>query len=77
MEIYCSQLGMLIDFSYCMTMNDGLPCRNAIGCWKERIDIVAVLKERFSDKELQKVFGTLPKSKIERIIDGIKKIDQS
>jgi len=77
MEIYCSQLGMMIEFSYCITMNEGLPCRNTIGCWQERIDIIALLKERFTADELQKVFGTLPKSKIDRIIDGITKTGKS
>jgi len=73
MEIYCTQLGMLTELSYCITMNEGMPCRNALGCWKERIDIVALLQERFSDEDLKKVFGNLPKSKIDRIIESITK----
>jgi hypothetical protein len=72
-NIYCNQLGMIIEFSYCISMNENLPCRNIIGCWKERIDIIAFLRENFTDEELKKVFSGQPKSRIERIIESVKK----
>jgi hypothetical protein len=75
MDIYCGQLGMLIEFSYCTSMNDGLPCRNIIGCWKERTDILAFLKEKFTDEELRKIFSGPPKSRVDRIIESIDKKD--
>ncbi len=74
MEIYCSQLGMLIGFSYCVSMNDGLPCRNSIDCWKERLDIVAFIKAKYSDAELKKVFGSLPKTRLDRIMEMIREV---
>jgi hypothetical protein len=70
MEIYCTQLGMVIGITYCISVNDGLPCRNTIGCWEHRVDIYVLLKERFTQNDLKKVFGNLPKSKIERIIES-------
>jgi hypothetical protein len=70
MEIYCTQLGMVIDINYCISVNDGLPCRNTIGCWQSRTDIYAFLKEKFTEDDLKKVFSNLPKSKIERIIES-------
>jgi hypothetical protein len=54
-------------------MNENLPCRNVLGCWKERMDIIALLREKFTDEELKKVFSSPPKSRIERIILSIKK----
>jgi len=66
---------MLIEFSYCTSMNEGLPCRNVIGCWKGRTDIIAFLKENFSDEELRKVFDSPTKSRIDRIVESIKKQD--
>jgi len=75
MDIYCNQLGMLIEFSYCTSMNEGLPCRNIIGCWKGRTDIISLLREKFSDEELKKAFSGPPKSRIERIVESIKKAD--
>ena len=71
MDIYCTQLGMVIEISYCFSANDKLPCRNTIGCWQERSDIMALLKARFTDDQLRKVFGNLPKSKLERIAESI------
>ena len=73
MNIYCPQLGMLIEFSYCTSMNEGLPCRNIVGCWQTRTDIIAFLKKKFTCEELRKVFGGLPKSRIDRIIETIEK----
>jgi hypothetical protein len=54
-------------------MNDALPCKNIIGCWKDRTDIFRILQERFSKEELIKAFGEPPKSRIERIIDSVPK----
>jgi hypothetical protein len=76
MEIYCLQLGMLVEFSYCTSMNDNLPCRNILGCWKHRGDIISILREKFSDEELKKVFSAPPKTRIERIIESIEKEDE-
>jgi hypothetical protein len=71
MTIYCSQLGMVLNISYCFSANEGLPCRNTIGCWQERTDIVAMLNERFTKDEIEKAFSGLPKSRIQRIIESI------
>ena len=71
MDVYCTQLGMVAEFSYCISVNEGLPCRNTIGCWKERIDIYQFLKERFTQEELGKALGGLPKSRIEKIMEGL------
>ncbi len=54
-------------------MNEGLPCRNIIGCWKSRTDIMAFLKEHFSDADLKKIFAGPAKTRIDRIIESIKK----
>jgi hypothetical protein len=66
---------MLIEFSYCTAMNTGLPCRNIIGCWKTRMDILTFLRETFTEDQLKKVFSGVPKSRIERIIDSLNKND--
>ena len=77
MNIYCNQLGMLIEFTYCTSMNEGLPCRNIIGCWKERTDIVSFLRKNFSDDQLKKVFPGPPKSRVERIIESMENKGQN
>jgi len=72
MTIYCIQMGMLLEFSYCTEVNAGLPCRNIIGCWRGRMDILSFLQERFSPDQLKQIFGGPPKSRIDRIIEGIR-----
>jgi hypothetical protein len=53
-------------------MNEELPCRSIVGCWKEKMDIITLLKGKFTEDELQKALGGLPKSRIERIIESIR-----
>lgn len=72
MEIYCTQLGMMIEISYCLSVNEGLPCGNMMGCWQERVDVMAILKAKFNDEQLRKAFSNLPKSKVERILEALK-----
>lgn len=74
MEIYCTQLGMVIEIAYCLCANEGLPCRNTIGCWKERADVITLLKTQFTDEQLKKAFHGLPKSKLERIFEFMQSV---
>lgn len=71
MEIYCTQLGMITRISYCFSANEGLPCRNIIGCWEQRFDIVGYLLSKYSDDQLKQIFGDFPKSRIMRIFDAM------
>jgi hypothetical protein len=73
MKIYCNQLGMLVEFSYCTSMNESLPCRNIIGCWKGRTDVISFLKKSFSAEELKKVFSGPPKTRLSRIVESLEK----
>ena len=75
MEIYCSQLGMVIEMGYCLSAHNGLPCRMVIGCWRERVDIEAMLKEKFTDEQLKKAFGGIRKTKMQYITESIKKVE--
>jgi hypothetical protein len=70
MEIYCGQLGMIIGFDYCLQVQSGLPCANAFGCWKERVDVAALLRAKFTDKELRLAFNALPRSRLDRILES-------
>lgn len=74
MEIYCPQLGMMIGFSYCLGAQDGLPCRNTFGCWKERVDVAAIIKAKFTDEQIRQAFNTLPKSKLFRIFESVRSV---
>jgi hypothetical protein len=67
---------MLTQFDYCVSVNEGMPCRNVIGCWRERTEIMSYLKKFLSEDELRKCFDGLPKSKIERIVEIIKSLEK-
>ncbi|MGQ9570366.1 MAG: hypothetical protein ACUVUQ_05895 [Thermodesulfovibrionales bacterium] len=41
-------------------------------CWKERMDIIQFLNEKFTDDEIKKAFRRLPKSRLEKIIESLK-----
>lgn len=70
MHIYCPQLGMLVFLSYCMRVQNNLPCSNTYGCWKERVDVTAVLKANFTDEEIALAFNTIPKSRLQKIMES-------
>jgi hypothetical protein len=67
---------MITQFDYCVSVNEGLPCRNLIGCWRERTEINSFLKKSLTEDELRKCFDGLPKSKIERILEIIKSLEK-
>ncbi len=69
MRIYCSQLGMIVDASYCMTMHEGSSCRNIVGCLSGRMDIADYLKKAMGEEGFCKKFSDLPKTRLERIIE--------
>ena len=71
MNIYCGQLGMVIELDYCISMHEGLPCRNTIFCWEGRLDITRLLREKFDADELKKAFGEPPRTRIDRIAECI------
>jgi len=52
LETRCFQLGDIISFKYCRTMNQGLLCPLVLGCWTNRFALNSFLVECFSEKEL-------------------------
>jgi hypothetical protein len=76
MDIYCTQLGMVTELRYCLSVNDGLPCRNAIGCWRERIDIMKILESVFTEEQLKRCLGGPAKTRMERIMESLKAVGE-
>jgi hypothetical protein len=72
LEIYCPHLGMVITFHYCRRVQAGLPCRNLLGCWEERIPAADFLGENYNRTELESAFGGLPKTRLERIFECVR-----
>jgi len=68
-EIRCPQLGGPVTFGYCRKMNDDLPCRNLLGCWSGRFDVVAFLRATYTVDELKRAFAPRDKTRFQRLIE--------
>ncbi|HNQ63982.1 MAG TPA: hypothetical protein PLX88_06025 [Syntrophorhabdaceae bacterium] len=69
MNIYCSQLGMIVEFYYCISMHEGLPCLSTPRCWANRMDIEGYLKGLMGEEGFFNYFASLPKTRLERIVE--------
>jgi hypothetical protein len=69
LEIRCLQLGGPVTFGYCRKVGDGLPCRNLLGCWTGRFDVIAFLRETYSRDELKRAFAPRDKTRLQRIVE--------
>ncbi|MEN6617365.1 MAG: hypothetical protein ABFD12_12475 [Syntrophorhabdus sp.] len=65
---------MMIALDYCLSVQNNLPCPNTFGCWKERVDVTVLLKAKFTDEELQSAFNTVPKSRLQRILESVETV---
>jgi hypothetical protein len=52
LETRCFQLGDLVPFKYCRTMNQGLCCPLVMNCWVSRFPLDSYLVDNFSENEL-------------------------
>jgi len=68
--IRCPRVGGYVNFRFCRSENNLLPCRWIIGCWQMQLDINKFLDEHFSKEEMDKIF-TPPKPKIESLVELI------
>jgi hypothetical protein len=71
-ENYCRKLGHYVQFKYCRTVADRLPCSMIQDCWFEIIPVQEYLQRNFSEEELTKIFNP-PKNKVSSLIDMIEK----
>ncbi|PKL37770.1 MAG: hypothetical protein CVV44_15645 [Spirochaetae bacterium HGW-Spirochaetae-1] len=69
---YCRMLGHYIEFRYCRTVANGLPCRKVLDCWFETIDVRSFMDEHFTSEEQEKIF-TPPMDKVSSILELIEK----
>ena len=71
--IRCPRVGGEVNFRFCRFENNMLPCRFIAGCWQGQMDIEALLREHYSEKELERIFAP-PKPKIESLVGLIEKV---
>ena len=70
--IRCPRVGGEVNFKFCRSENNMLPCRWVVGCWQMQMDVKKFLDEHYSKEELEKIFAP-PRPKIESLMDLIEK----
>ena len=70
--IRCPRIGGDVNFRFCRSENNMLPCRWIVGCWKMRMDINKFMADHYSKEEMDRIL-TPPKPKIESLVDLIEK----
>ena len=73
--IRCPRVGGEVNFRFCRYENNMLPCRFIAGCWQGQMDIEALLKEHYTEEELDRIF-TPPKPKIESLAGLMEKVQR-
>jgi hypothetical protein len=70
--IRCPRIGGEVNFLFCRTENNMLPCRWIAGCWQGRMEILTFLEDHYTEEELEQIFIP-PKPKIESLINLVEK----
>jgi hypothetical protein len=73
--VRCPRVGGYVNFKFCRTENNLLPCRWVVGCWQMRLDITKFMQTHFSEEDLNRVFVP-PKPKMESLIELIEKVKE-
>ena len=70
--IRCPRLGGEVNFRFCRSENNMLPCRWIVGCWQMQTDINRFMADHYSKEDLDRIF-TPPRPKIESLVGLIEK----
>ncbi len=76
-EIRCPRLGHQINFSYCRSENNGLPCFKTLDCWHHYFDVHTYLKENMTLEEFNRVFFKKSQPKVFSLLDLIEQAKKS
>ena len=68
--IRCPRVGGEVNFLYCRSENNMLPCGWIVGCWQRRIGIDEFLANHYSKEELDRIFAP-PKHRVESLLNMI------
>jgi hypothetical protein len=70
-QIRCPRLGHQINFPYCRSENNGLPCFKTLDCWYNHFDVHAYLTDKLSKEDFEKAFLNKGKPKVSSLFDLI------
>jgi len=70
-HIRCPRLGHQINFSYCRSESNGLPCFKTLDCWYNHFDVQAYLADKLTKEDFETAFLNKGKPKIASLFDLI------
>jgi hypothetical protein len=73
---YCRMLGHEVPFAYCRKMNNDLPCRNTLDCWKTVFAVEDFVRSFYTEEEITR-FLEPPKPKLTQILDILTQVQKS
>ena len=76
LQEYCRSLGHRVPFSYCRSLNEELPCRSILECWKDVFAIEEWVRAFYSEEEIA-LFLQPTKPKILQIYESMLKASES
>jgi hypothetical protein len=68
-------VGGEVNFRFCRSENNLLPCRFIVGCWQGQMDINEFLGAHYSEEELNRIFVP-PNPKIESLVGLVEKVQK-
>lgn len=73
---YCRMLGHKVPFAYCRRMNNDIPCRNTLDCWKNVFAVEDFVNSFYSQEEIS-LFLRPPEPKLTQIYEIMTKAKKS
>ena len=70
-SIRCPRLGHQINFPYCRSENNGLPCFKTLDCWYNHFNVHAYFTDKLTKQDFKKAFSDKGKPKILSLFDLI------
>ncbi len=75
--IRCPRLGHQINYPYCRSENNGLPCFKTLDCWYHHFDVQASLQAQLTQDEFKRAFQNKAAPKILSLLDLIEQAKQN
>ncbi len=71
-RIYCRMLGHHLNFEYCRSLQNGLPCQRVLDCWFEHFPIQDFIRDHYTEEQFDS-FMTPSKDKMTSLLELIEK----
>ncbi|MHB8765068.1 MAG: hypothetical protein ACYDA8_12140 [Deferrisomatales bacterium] len=69
----CPPLGGEVPFHHCRRVNRGLPCHRLPGCWADRFDVIAFIRETYTPEEIDRMCEP-PESRLDVMLGTLNRV---